>query len=897
MAGRSWTEAGGADRRFDEFDNVAMPDALRGKLAAHHYRMLAHDSRIADDVIAARGYRTVSDRKDLKALGFTGAQLTLSGLVIPLHDVNGDVFAHQLRPDVPREEKRKPGKFSKYEYTAGYKPRIDIPPSVRGVLPDPRFPLWICEGVRKVDALVSAGVHAIAIGSVTLWRGTGPEGGVTALPCWESIALRDREVVVGFDSDTASNLAVWKQADRFGRWLESRGADVRFLHLPDAQNDTKQGVDDFLAAGHIVDDLRALVCDTLPPKPAPKDTLGERGDYRVRTGCVERLVENKYGALVPVALSNFGAQIVEEIETRDSGVVVARSYRLDVHIEDTDEPLSVEVEAEAFAKDAVGWVERQLGARATLAPIPADRAHFIAALKLCSKPSMRVVYPALGWELIEGEWRYCHLGGAIGRDGNDPSVEVRIDIDKFRNYVLPDPTHDVEELRACWTATGDLRGIAPQDPVIGITLLAAAYRAVFGPTPESVWFYGASGTRKSSAIACVQAHFGAGFWEGDRVLPASWRDTTNSIENAMHAARDALLPLDDFVLDDDPNAKLKLAREVLRSMGNLQGKGRMRAEGGARKTLAPRCTMISTSEIEPPSDEGLRARVLALSIDGEGFPLGSLKRCQEHAREGRYALMMSSFIAWLADDLPTRRAEFVEDRQRARAEVGELLTGTHARTSGAVATLVAALRMQTLWLQSIGVIDEDEAAQALRDDKAALVELGRRQAEMRRDADPAVVALEQWRAGFTSGSWYLEPCPGRRAPDEVLYAVGAERRGGGVFDQAPRGQRIGYVDGEFAYIEPDAGLNALKAEFRRRGESFTATRDKLGQRLLAAGLVIGERRGNGHADRPAAQLRVGGLRTRVFRIPLEKLLGSIADEVSDESAAASAEVGDDADAQ
>ncbi len=66
MAGRGLTEAGGADRRFDEFDNVAMPDALRAKLAPHHYRMLAHDSRIADDVIEARGYRTVNDRKERK---------------------------------------------------------------------------------------------------------------------------------------------------------------------------------------------------------------------------------------------------------------------------------------------------------------------------------------------------------------------------------------------------------------------------------------------------------------------------------------------------------------------------------------------------------------------------------------------------------------------------------------------------------------------------------------------------------------------------------------------------------------------------------------------------------------------------------------------------------------
>jgi hypothetical protein len=53
-------------------------------LSEKHYHMLAEESGIADEVIAARGYRTVTDAAELRALGFALGQCRPPGLLLPL---------------------------------------------------------------------------------------------------------------------------------------------------------------------------------------------------------------------------------------------------------------------------------------------------------------------------------------------------------------------------------------------------------------------------------------------------------------------------------------------------------------------------------------------------------------------------------------------------------------------------------------------------------------------------------------------------------------------------------------------------------------------------------------------------------------------------------------------
>lgn len=227
-----------------------------------HQDMLAA-SAIDPEVARARGYVSVDSRAQLRrhAEGF-GAKCPVPGLLIPLRRKDGSVWGYQYRPDAPRVMDGKPRKYeTPYQQRAG----IDIPVAVNGQLGDPAVPLFVTEGSRKADAAVSAGLCCVSALGVWMWRGTNPVGGKVALAEWHDVALNGRRVVMAFDSDVTSKRAVAKALAELANYLESKGAKVEYLHLPDP-GDGKTGLDDYLAAEG-ADGIWELVRPE-PPSPA-----------------------------------------------------------------------------------------------------------------------------------------------------------------------------------------------------------------------------------------------------------------------------------------------------------------------------------------------------------------------------------------------------------------------------------------------------------------------------------------------------------------------------------------------------------------------------------------------------------------------------------------------------
>lgn len=189
------------------------------KLADKHRKMLVRESLIGRDEIRARGYRTLRSKAELERLGFGRAQRNTPGLLIPIHGLGGDVATYQYRPDQPRIRDGRP---VKYETPRGSRMALDVHPHARARLGDPNVPLFVTEGVKKGDALVSQGLCAIALIGVWNWRGTNEFGGKTALPAWEHVALNGRQVFVVFDSDVMLKKEVHSALVRLKAFLEGR---------------------------------------------------------------------------------------------------------------------------------------------------------------------------------------------------------------------------------------------------------------------------------------------------------------------------------------------------------------------------------------------------------------------------------------------------------------------------------------------------------------------------------------------------------------------------------------------------------------------------------------------------------------------------------------------------
>jgi hypothetical protein len=190
-------------------------------LSDDHKKMLLEDSGLTPDAVEARDYRTVEKKAELKRRGFSDKQCNVPGLLIPIYSPAGGIATYQYRPDLPRISKD--GKAVKYETPSGTRMVLDVHPFGREMLSDPTVPLFITEGIKKGDALVSRKLCAVALLGVWSWRGRNDEGGLTALAEWEYIALNEREVYnIVFDSDVMLKPGVHEAMRRVKALLESR---------------------------------------------------------------------------------------------------------------------------------------------------------------------------------------------------------------------------------------------------------------------------------------------------------------------------------------------------------------------------------------------------------------------------------------------------------------------------------------------------------------------------------------------------------------------------------------------------------------------------------------------------------------------------------------------------
>src|SRR6516165_1406278 len=236
-------------------------------LTAQHQKMLVTDSAIDEAIAVERGYRSLTAREaltTLPGLGFSAQVAKLgSGLLFPLTVPDDPAPLYQFRPDHPRQDAS--GKITKYEIPHSRTQRLILHPRAMAALQDGQRTLYITEGAKKVDSLLSRG--ATALGVIGVWsfsvkrsatekRHNAPKG---LLPDWRHVRLQGRHVVIVYDSDAALNADVEDAEQDLAALLRAQGARVDHVRLPSKVDGMKQGVDDYFAQGHSLADLEHLV--------------------------------------------------------------------------------------------------------------------------------------------------------------------------------------------------------------------------------------------------------------------------------------------------------------------------------------------------------------------------------------------------------------------------------------------------------------------------------------------------------------------------------------------------------------------------------------------------------------------------------------------------------------
>lgn len=795
----------------------------RERLSADHRQMLLQESSISGRVLVQRGYRTVESKAELERLGFGRSQRNTPALLVPIYSPDGEVVLYQSRPDSPRIKRGKP---VKYETPAGSRMVLDVHPLCRKRIADPSAPLFVTEGIKKVDALVSRGLCAVALIGVWNWRGTNEHGGKTALAEWERVALNDRTVYIVFDSDVMEKREVYAALSRLKRFLEHRGAKARLVYLPGGEGAAKQGVDDYLAAGHTVDELLSHVSAELREPPREE---GSSLPYRATpAGLVwDKPTQN---GMVPTPLCNFTARIVADI-AEDDGAEVRRRFELEARLKDRSYRFSVP--SGQFA--GMGWATEHVGAGAIVYPGFGAKDHARAAVQLLSGDVPEEhVYAHTGWREIGEEWVYLHAGGAIGRVGRVKDVRTEL-TGGLGGRMLPDPPEG-DELKEAVRSSLHLLRLAPAR--ITATLLAATYRAPLGETDFGIHISGPTGEGKSELAALSRQHYGSGL---DSRTLLSWESTENAIEGITFQAKDQIEVLDDFAptgTSYDVQRWHKKADRVFRAKGNASGRQRMRADTTLRPDKPPRALLVSTGE-DIPRGQSLRARLAIMELSPGELEWPRLSGCQRDASGGRYAAAMSGYVRWLASQHEEIRAGMTRERTALREIAGSSLQ--HRRTPGIVADLALGLRYMLRFAVDVGAVDEARAQELWAWGWQALGEAAAAQQEHQAAGDPTRRFGELLSAAIVSGRAHVAGPDGEEPSKPGLWGWRRATVGTGDFEREewrPQGQRIGWIDGQDLYLEPEASFAAAQGQGRDSGDALTVTSRTLRKRLHERGLLI-----------------------------------------------------------
>lgn len=146
------------------------------------------------------------------------------------------------------EEPKKPRRYSQ---PMGTQCGVYLPPLLIGgtwaeVAKNPAHDLVITEGELKAACGCKFGFSTIGLGGVYNWRSAKETQEL--LPILEKFVWLGRKVVICFDSDTKDNPMVRMAASRLAYTLSMRGAVVTWAQLPETDEGTKQGMDDYIFA-------------------------------------------------------------------------------------------------------------------------------------------------------------------------------------------------------------------------------------------------------------------------------------------------------------------------------------------------------------------------------------------------------------------------------------------------------------------------------------------------------------------------------------------------------------------------------------------------------------------------------------------------------------------------
>jgi 5S rRNA maturation endonuclease (ribonuclease M5) len=560
-----------------------------------------------------------------------------------------------------------------------------------------------------------------------------------------------------------------------------------------------------------------------------------RGAEQVPGDAAPILSSIKDGRLCFLAepLGNFYLTISKEVSIIDGLNIPEVSYAVTGGLATGETFPEVEVNANEFSE--LHWIGKYWGARPILY-IPRSKYYlFSRAVQEMSLDNMtrERVYTHTGWAVIDGERSFLTTTGRITADGFDGAIRVALN-DNLQRYALPAPPTG-QALTTAVHASLDFIQLGPYH--VTAPVWAAIYASPFTEVKALytlLWLYGGTRSGKSTLAHLAMTHIGQHFINGRQYhAPVGWDDTETHIEEALFAAKDTPIVIDDFAPQfqsaRDSRMMHKTAQKVVRAVGNRKARGR--SINYQKQTASPRGMVISTAEL-PLAGESTVARMIYIPIDrgdvlprkGEP-PRDALDRAQKQAEAGLYAQAYAAFIQWLAAHWERASALYLEiieaSCQFVRQE--ELLQD---RLIDYYGLLNAGQQIALTAFHEMGVLSKSEAEEMANANRQAILSILVSQ-------DERIAAESPVRKFFEALTNLLEK--------EKIYLAPRTKRSGEKFIPPLDAELVGYYDpgdNGLVYLNDLSCLAQVKTFWRGLGENFDSTRDALRRQFMQIGGLV-----------------------------------------------------------
>ena len=551
-------------------------------------------------------------------------------------------------------------------------------------------------------------------------------------------------------------------------------------------------------------------------------------------------------------MTNFTCQITKQLKKHD-GKKCETFLVLDGKIGEDDLP-QLTILASDFS--TFNWIPRQWGIEPVIYPIPNVERDLKAAIQTNSKPETVNLYTHTGWAQINGQKKYLHAGGAIGKDGNDSDIKVELPHD-MRHYSLP--VEKSSNGKHAFRASLNLANVPPTE--VGWPMVLACYRACVDETDFALHLSGKTGTFKSEYCSLLQSHFGK---EMDaRHLPASWSSTANALECQCYTCKDAVIVIDDFV----PNGTSwqirsiqKTVDQIIRGQGNQAGRSRLNDSSTLQTTYYPRGIIISTGE-DVPQGHSIRARMLICELAPGDIEPSRLTQAQD-----RRAMLPVSMVQWI-QHLAESGATIAESIKKhsvkyrnANRDLG------HARTPAIIGELYGTLTELIRYGVDRKFITTEEAARLADAAETSLKKQGEFQMSYLKDADPSEVFVDTLRQIFAGHLGHIRTKSNGIPESPEIFGWTSSVPKNGVPSYRANGPTLGWTDTDAneAYIDQ----NQFAFIAKHAGGRLSMSRQTLLKRLKEAGALS---RTDDLRKRNTMRVMCGGAQRSVITMPLNSL--------------------------